>query len=125
MLENRKIRIVLDTNTIVSGLLWKGNESLLLDKIENQEVLMYITFEIIDELRKTLNYPRMDKYLKKSKTSIDELMNKVLSFSHIILENAKKVVISRDSEDNKIIECALSANADFIISGDNDLLILK
>ena len=61
----------------------------------------------------------------KSKTSIDELMNKVLSFSHIILENAKKVVISRDSEDNKIIECALSANADFIISGDNDLLILK
>ena len=124
-MSEKKIRLVLDSNTIISGLLWKGNEYLLLGAIDNKNAELYISEEILLEIDRVLHYPRLEGYIKKAGLSIEELLQKILSLSRIVIGENRNVHVCRDPDDNKFIECAINANADYLISGDNDLLVIK
>jgi putative PIN family toxin of toxin-antitoxin system len=54
-MSGKEVRLVLDTNTIISGLLWRGNEFRLLTKVERGEALMFVSKEIIDEVHRVLH----------------------------------------------------------------------
>src|SRR3989338_10524523 len=124
MLEH-KIKFVLDTNTIISGLLWKGNEFQLLKHIEQEEAIFVLTNEIVAELEAVLRYPRLSKYIQQAGITVEELLAKICSLAILQLDPVEKVEVCRDRKDNKFLSCALAANADYIVSGDNDLLVLK
>src|SRR3989338_3024014 len=121
----QKIKLVLDTNTLISGLLWKGNEFQLLEKIEQGKAFLFLTKEIISEIDRVLHYQRLESYILKAGISIEELLKKIISLSHIILESSVNIKVCRDPEDNKFIECAVLANARYVVTGDEDLLVLK
>ncbi len=118
------LKLVLDTNTIVSGLIWHGNEFQLLERIEAGEVVMFTSSEMTEELNLVMRRPKLQKFLIDSKRSAEPLIEKILLMSELVTSNVK-VDVCRDKKDNKFIECALSANADYIVSGDEDLLSLK
>ena len=119
------LRLVLDTNTLVSGLLWRGNEFELLEKIESGHAQMLISPEMLAELHRVLHYTKINYLITKSGLTDEDLFQKVISMSHLVVGPKLNIAVCRDKEDNRILECAINSKADFVISGDEDLLILK
>jgi putative PIN family toxin of toxin-antitoxin system len=114
------MKIVLDTNVLVSGIFWTGVPATVLSQWINDRFELLLTDEIFDEYIRTL--------FRISKGKNDDLVNKWLI---LFAENStfvtvkKRFNLSPDPDDNKFIECAVSGNADFIVSGDSHLLDLK
>ncbi|MDR0321676.1 MAG: putative toxin-antitoxin system toxin component, PIN family [Treponema sp.] len=115
------MKVVLDANIFISALFWGGNPRSVLERAINKSDDLFISKEILDEIEDVIGRPKfhagkneVEYYIK----SIEEISNKVVPKNKI-----KKG--SRDITDNKYIECAIAANADFIISGDAHLLELR
>jgi len=114
------MKIVLDTNVLVSGIFWTGSPSAVLSHWINGRFELLLMDEIFDEYIRTL--------FRISKGKKDDLVNKWLI---LFAENStfvtvkKRFNLSPDPDDNKFLECAISGNADFIVSGDSHLLDLK
>ncbi len=119
------IKLVLDTSTIISAFFWRGNESELLKCIEQGKATCYLTKEILSELEDVINRPKFNQVMKNAGLTPAQIMQKIISLSHIIITPTIKINICRDVNDNKFLECAESAKADYIVSGDADLLTLK
>lgn len=114
------IKVVLDTNIFVSSIFWRGNPYKIVEKALDKKIKVYISIEIIKELEKILkrDFEVPEEYIERQ-------INLILEYSEIVEINIKTDVVKEDTEDNKIIECAVSTNADYIITGDNHLLKLK
>jgi len=117
----RKLKVVIDTNVLISALGWSGPPSDCLDLVVKGEIINFISKPILDELLKVLDYPKF-KFTKEEKEEFVEIL---LSQSIVIEPKEKIVAIERDPEDNKFLECSIKADADFIISGDPHLKDLK
>ena len=115
------MKVVIDVNIFVSSFLWEGNPKKVVDRsIEGTDEL-YITQEILEQISEVLNRPKFNadkegvKYYMKL---IEEIANELIS--DIKIQNG-----SRDVDDNIILECGITGNVDYIITGDDDLLVLK
>lgn len=115
------IRVVMDTNVIVSAALsQEGNPALIMRMFLLGELKNNITPEIIAEVREVLERPKITK-----KTSLIErefILKAIEEFSEKINPGLTFDEVKEDPDDNKILECAVAAAADFIISGDGHLL---
>lgn len=113
------IRVVLDTNILISSIFWKGNPYEVVRRGLLREYRLVTSAEILDEavnkLRHKFRFPE---------ESIQELVDILLACCHVV-EPTSKFDVVRDKSDNKIIECAFDSKADHIVTGDPDLLDLK
>lgn len=119
------LKLVLDTNTIVSAFFWEGNEAELLRKIEQGKAKVYITREILKEVEQVIKRPKFNQVMKTAGLTPEQIIQKIVSLSHLVIAPRITVKVCRDEKDNKFLECAESARVDYIISGDEDLLVLK
>jgi putative PIN family toxin of toxin-antitoxin system len=114
------MRVVFDTNIFISALVIPGSqaEKAILKIIEGDDILL-LSKEILDEVLSVLS----DKFSRDR----EELSHAAIMLSELggIVSSTKKVWILRDEPDNRILECALSGNADIIVTGDKDMLKLK
>lgn len=113
-------KVVIDTNVFISGFGWDGKPEAVIDLLENGAISNFITLGIFEELKRVVSYPKL-KFSSSLQTKITEF---VFSYSRFINSGKPVSVIDEDPDDNKFIECALSAHASFIISGDPHLLAL-
>jgi putative PIN family toxin of toxin-antitoxin system len=118
-------KVVLDTNTLISGLLWDGNEARVIEKAENKEIKLFISPELIEELEGVLKREKFCKRLEGKEYTVDKAVSKIALIATLIKPTRKINVIKEDSEDNRVLECAVSAKVDVIVSGDSHLLDLK
>ncbi|MDX2256876.1 MAG: putative toxin-antitoxin system toxin component, PIN family [Pseudanabaenaceae cyanobacterium bins.39] len=117
-----KIRIVLDSNVILSAALFKGSTPRqAIDKASiTGQILM--SNEILEELADIFNRPKFDRYSSK------QLRNEFLNDFLAIVENVQiveKIAACRDRKDDKFLELAVNGKANYIITGDQDLLVLN
>ncbi|MBI2137721.1 putative toxin-antitoxin system toxin component, PIN family [Candidatus Woesearchaeota archaeon] len=119
------LKLILDTNTIVSAFFWEENEAELFRKIEEGRAELCITIEILKEVEEVIKRPKFNEVMKKAVSTPDQIMQKISSLSHLIIAPKLNTKLCRDEKDNKFLECAESAKADYIVSGDEDLLSLK
>jgi uncharacterized protein len=112
------IRAVLDTNTIVSGVGWGGPPGAVLDAALAGHFELVISPALLDELRRVLSYPKLQAVIGDA----DELV-KFLALAAVVVTPTETIAVSRDPDD-RLIEAALAAHADVIVTGDQDLLIL-
>ncbi len=119
------LKIVLDTNILVSAFFWRGNESKLFEQIEQKKVLFYTSPEILQEVENVLCREKFLKVLTLTQQTPEQIMQKIISLSHIVLGDAPNIHVCRDPKDDKFIMCAVLATADYLVSGDKDLLVLK
>jgi putative PIN family toxin of toxin-antitoxin system len=115
------MKIVLDANIFISSFFWGGNPRRVLERVIVGIDELFITKEILDEISDVTGRPRFhasEEEINYFINSIDEIANKIVPKRRI--KNG-----SRDKTDNKYIECGITANADYIISGDIHLLELK
>ena len=118
-------KLVLDTNTIISAFFWEGNEAELFRKIEQGKAKLCITSEILKEIEDVIKRPKFNDIIRKANLTPDQIMQKIVSLSHLVIDPKITVKVCRDEKDNKFLKCAESAKVDYLVSGDEDLLILK
>jgi putative PIN family toxin of toxin-antitoxin system len=116
-----KPRIVLDTNVVVSAaLLPRSAPRQAVDKaVENGQIL--ISLDVIAELDEVLRRPKLDRYL--SEDDRIEFLSALINEAEVV-EVHEVIHACRDEEDDKFLELAISGQADLIVTGDRDLLIL-
>ena len=119
------LKLVLDTNTLVSAFFWEGNEAELLRKIEQGKAKLYITSEILKEVEEVTKRPKFSEVMRMANLTPDQIMQKVVSLSHLVIAPKLNIKVCRDEKDNKFLECAESEKVDYLVSGDDDLLVLK
>lgn len=117
----KKAKVVIDTNIIISAFGWDANPEGILKLAVSNKIINFTCFEMLDELRRVVSYPKINF----SEELQAEIIETVFSISSLIEINEPLNVIIDDPDDNKILECAVSADVDFIISGDKHLLGLK
>jgi uncharacterized protein len=118
----KKVKVVFDTNVWISISLKK----IINDEFSRvkQELTVYISKDIISETSKVLLYPKIAEILRKHSISEKEILRAIVATSKIVEPKVKLHIINEDAEDNKILECALAAGADIIVSGDKHILEL-
>ena len=119
------IKAVLDTNILVSGLISSGGPpAKIIDFWEGEKFSLITSEKIIGEVVRVLNYPKIRTKYNLDKEKIEDFVNGLTIFSEVCKPQEKISVINDDPEDNKFLEAAVQANADFIVSGDKHLLKL-
>jgi len=113
-------RIVLDTNVLISAILFGGPPRDVLKLVISGTVGCSISLAILDELRDVLQRPKFKFSSEQSFNVLEELH----TVCDIINPMVKIYVITEDPDDNKILECAVEAKSAFIVSGDRHLLDL-
>ena len=114
--------IVVDTNIFISAALNpNGTVSQALTKAI-QEFTIVHSDETYQELADRLYKPKFDKYISNQRRA--EFSSLIHSRSHFI-KPISQILICRDLDDNKFLELLIDSNAEFLLTGDKDLLILK
>jgi len=103
---------------LVSALFWSGPESTVVESVETGIVEGYISPPIIDELNRVLRYPNFGL----AGEEVEDALNYYITVLVLVRPESRLDVVKDDPEDNKVLECALEAHADFIVTGDNHLL---
>ena len=115
------MRIVIDSNIFISAFFYKGNPLKIWMRVIEGLDALYITKDIIEEIEDVI----YSEKFKADKNEIERFIKVIKKTSKLITPSTIIDNVCRDKDDNKILSCAISANADFIITGDKDLLVLK
>ena len=119
------MRVVLDTNVLVSALLWRGSTSEILALAQSETIMLCVSQDTIDELLDVLARQKFTAVLEsigKTPTGVAEELLEVVAY----YPSARfpVTVVAEDPKDDKFLACATASQADFIVSGDRHLLEL-
>jgi len=116
-------RVVLDTNVIVSALLFGGSVQRLVSLWQSRAFVLLLTRPLLDEYLQVLAYPKFELTDKEIRALVDE---ELLPFVEVVVETAGiRVPRLKDRDDEKFLKAAQSGNADFLITGDRELANLE
>ena len=126
------MKIVLDTNILISGIFWKGPPNEILKHIETGRKLELVqSAETFNELEQVIKRGKFAEIIEKRQININLILSSIITGSKFYKvtqqtrEKILKVVAIEDVDDLKFIELAVEAEAEFIISGDIHLLRLE
>ena len=115
----KKLRAVLDTNILISGIIFKGKPRQVLEKVFEERLKAVTSRILLAELTEVLTkkFP-----LLREKTIIAEQeIEKVFE----VVRPSIKVQVQEDDDDNRVLEAAVEGTCDFIVTGDRQLLNTK
>lgn len=115
------MKITVDTNFFISATQWDYSlcQKLLIVFLE-KEVSIYTTNAILDEFSNVLK-----RDFGYSPEEVHVIVQKVLLFVHVIETTSRLHIVKEDPDDNKIVECAVDSNSEYIITYDKHLLKLR
>ncbi|MEK7155077.1 MAG: putative toxin-antitoxin system toxin component, PIN family [Patescibacteria group bacterium] len=114
----KRARIVLDTNVIISGIVFGGKPREVLELVKSKEIEGVISPVLFAELGEVL--AKKFKYSKRRVLQVEKKLKQIFKIVHPI----KSINAVRDSDDNRVIEAAVEGNCGYIVTGDEDLLTL-
>jgi uncharacterized protein len=114
------MRVVLDTNIFVSGIHWNGLSRRVLNAWLEGRVTVITSLAIAEEVMRILNGFK----IPLSKHQLEKWERLILSFSEIA-EPVEEIKVVKDPDDNKFLEAAVEGKAEYIVSQDKHLLVLK
>jgi putative PIN family toxin of toxin-antitoxin system len=112
-------RVVLDTNVIVSGIGWGGAPAAILDAVGDGQLVLVTSEPLLAELRRVLEYPKLAKVIQAGAQLAD-----LVAASGVVVTPTRTLTVVSDDDDNRVLEAAIEGAADYIVSGDTDLLDL-
>ena len=119
------MRVVADTNIVVSALLYDGAERRLLDAARSGRIALYTSAVLLDELADVLPRTKFSDRVAASKLSIRQLVRRYARLAARVIPAEIHPVIIADPDDDAVLTCALAAAANLIVSGDNRVRNLK
>ena len=115
-----RVKCVVDTNVLISAALTKGAPFRIVEHLIKNNALIF-SKETISELSSRITQPKFDKYVSAEDCEA-YVNNLILSADLVIIDNL--IQGCRDRDDDKFLETAVKGDAQFIISGDQDLLTM-
>ncbi|MBI3412876.1 MAG: putative toxin-antitoxin system toxin component, PIN family [Candidatus Aenigmarchaeota archaeon] len=124
--KNDKPKVVLDTNVWLSAVFWHGKPEAVVKLAEAGSIRVLVSKQILEEIVNILHREekKFGKFLNDYDNSIESLVRYMLSIAELVDVNKAVKFVLEDPADDKILECAASVKADYIVSGDNHLLKL-
>jgi putative PIN family toxin of toxin-antitoxin system len=112
------VKVVPDSNILISALIWGGMPARLVESAILGEVELCVSQPIIDETIRVLRRKGLDE------SALSEALDYIISGATVVTPFEILDVVKDDPDDNRIIECAIAAGADAIVTGDKHLLRL-
>jgi putative PIN family toxin of toxin-antitoxin system len=119
------MRIVADTNTVLSGLLWQGPPRRLLELARERKVSLYMSLTLIAELAEVIACDKFAERVRAVGLSAAELVQDYEHLAEVITPEPLPAPVSRDPDDDHVLACALAAKAELIVSGDKRHLLVR
>lgn len=120
-MQNLKSRIILDTNLWISFLISK-DFSKLDEIIFSKKSILIFSKELLEEFIEVVKRPKFRRYF--AQTDIEELLETIDEYGEFIVVKSR-IEICRDAKDNFLLSLAVDGKADFLLTGDQDLLMIK
>jgi uncharacterized protein len=120
MAKSKPLKLIIDTNLWVSFII-SNKQSLLDPFLFNEEARLLFSTELITEIQETIKKPRLKKYFGTN--ALDEML---LTFEPFIdlIQVESIITVCRDPKDNFLLALAKDGKADYLLTGDKDLLVL-
>jgi putative PIN family toxin of toxin-antitoxin system len=119
------MRVVLDTNVVISATLIRGgNEDRILRAWQRGAFELVLSPQILDEMGRALSYEKLQKFQWMKEREIITLLQ-MLAQESVLVSGRVPVKASRDPEDDKFLAAAIEGQAQYVVSGDRDLLDVK
>jgi putative PIN family toxin of toxin-antitoxin system len=115
------LRVVLDTNVLISAILFGGKPRQILEKAIRGEIRLCLSEPILEELKGVLQRSKFDY----SPEMIQFIVTELMGIADFVNPSEMIDVVLEDPEDNRILECAVEAEANYIVTGDSHLLKLR
>jgi putative PIN family toxin of toxin-antitoxin system len=114
------LTVVFDTNILFSATGWRGNPFQCVEQARAGNIEAVTCVELMEELTE-----KLELKLGFSSEQSAETLADLLSFLRVVSISKTLNAVSRDPDDDAVLECALEGNVRFVVSGDNDLLELQ
>lgn len=119
------MHLVLDTNTAVSALLWRGPPHHLVVRSRGLSLTLFSSPILLAELEEVLGYPKLAKAVAASGLTPAQLRQRYQRLVSVIEPAEIAPIILADPDDDHVLACAMAAKAELIVSGDRHLLGLR
>ena len=119
------MRVVLDTNVLVSGTFWRGASSKILEMADKRLLEMVLSKELIEEYYQVISREEIMDKIEDKNLILNKSVSKLIKDAIIVEPLEKLNIVDEDMDDNRILECAVEGSAEFVITRDNHLLKLK
>lgn len=116
----KQIKVVLDSNIYISAIMFGGKPNEILKLARALKIKVYISTQIFLEISEKLH-----KKFKLSGEDVTKILKGISKITEVVYPKIKLDVVKEDPSDNKILECAVVANSDYVVSGDKHLLKLR
>ncbi|MCC2624902.1 MAG: twitching motility protein PilT [Burkholderiales bacterium] len=118
--------VVIDTNVFISAIFkFAGNPANIVTNVFNGNLALALSYQQIMEIKNTLSYPKIKKLIRLTDTELAdyiaeiELLGRIYDITNLILP-----VECRDKKDNYLLATLIASDAEYLITGDKDLLCL-
>ena len=118
------MRAVVDTNVLVSGLLWYGAPHAVMERLRSGTLALVSSPALMAEFADVIGRANFDAVLARSNTSRERLLAEVRQLAEIVEPPPLPAPVCRDPDDDKVLALAIAAQIDLVVSGDHDLLSL-
>ena len=122
---NALVRIVADTNTVVSGLLWSGPPQQVINAAREKRITLYSSVVLTAEFAEVIGREQFAKRLRAAELSAAELVSDYARLAKLVIPANINPTVAGDADDDQVLACALAAGADAIVSGGKHLRNLK
>ena len=119
------VRLVLDTNIVISGLIWRGAPHQVMRSLADDKFSAYTSYAMVSELTRKLLGTKLGRELIKRDISAQQVVMSYTALCEVVSRAPLAQPICRDPDDDAVQACAKAANANLIVSGDQDLLVLQ
>jgi putative PIN family toxin of toxin-antitoxin system len=116
--------LLLDTNTAVSGLIWRGPPKQLIDAAVLGRIQLISSDALLKELEEVLQRPKFGKPIQQLGVQVSELFDGYAALVERVEPVDLDDHVCRDPDDDQVLAAAIGGQADLIVSGDQDLLVL-
>ena len=115
-------RFILDTNVIVSALAFPSSKPRQVLDAARKEGMVLASLDTLEELVRTLRRPKLAAYITAAER---EAFLEAFSATVELVEVKERLALCRDPHDDKFLELAVAGGADYLITGDADLLVME
>ncbi|WP_158926473.1 putative toxin-antitoxin system toxin component, PIN family [Acidisphaera sp. S103] len=116
------VRAVIDTNVLLSGLLWHGTPHRLVERIRTGALTLVSSPALLAELAEVIGRAKFQVILARSDTNAEQMLAQVRQLAEIVDPPPLPTPVNRDPDDDVVVALAVAAQADLIVAGDDDLL---
>ena len=118
------MRVVLDTNVLISALITrKGTPGQLLEKMKSEEFFLVLSEQVFSELIRVLDYPHLRSRYRYTDEQKERFLHSLRSVAIWVNAPETLSVVAEDESDNRFVELAVAGQARYIVTGDQKHLL--